>query len=116
MKLSDAEWAVLEVLWSGEQLALGEITSALQKWNKNTVYTYLIRMESKGLVQIDRSQPKPYSAAVTREFCARRERNELLTKVYGGAAGDLIAAFLKESAISPAEAERLKQMLEEMEV
>ncbi len=116
MKLSDAEWAVLEVLWSGEALALGEITSALQKWNKNTVYTYLIRMEAKGLVEIDRRRPKPYSAAVSREFCARRERNELLTKVYGGAAGDLIAAFLKESAISPAEAERLKKMLEEMEV
>ena len=119
MKLSEAEWAVMEVLWSGERFGLGEITHALARvkgWSKNTVYTYLTRMEGKGLVRIDRSQTKPYAAAVERETCARREREELLSKVYGGAAGELIAAFLKESAISPQEVERLRRLLDEMEV
>lgn len=119
MKLTDAQWAVLEVLWSGDRFSLGQITAALKTvngWNKNTVYTYLTRMEEKGLVSIDRTDDRPYAAAVTREECARQERAELLTRVYGGAAGDLIAAFLKESAISPKEAARLKKLLEEMEV
>lgn len=116
MRLTDAEWDVLEVLWSSERFTLGEITAALQKWSKNTVYTYLTRMETKGLVAIDRTLPKPYSAAVLREDCARKERNELLNKVYGGAAGELIAAFIKDTAISQEEVERLKKMLEEMEV
>lgn len=119
MKLSEAEWAVLNILWSGRRFSLKEITTALQKvngWNKNTVYTYLTRMEKKGLVAIERSQDKPYSAAVTKEYCAQKERNELLDKVYGGATGDLIAAFLKESSISSEERNRLKKMLDEMEV
>ncbi len=116
MRLTDAEWAVLEVLWSGERFALGEITAKLQKWSKNTVYTYLTRMETKGLVSIDHALPKPYAAAVCREDCARRERNELLNKVYGGAAGDLIAAFIKDTSISATEVKRLKKLLEEMEV
>ena len=119
MKLTEAQWTVLEVLWTGERFSLKEITAALKSvngWNKNTVYTYLTRMEEKGLVSIDRGGEKPYAAAVTREECARRERTELLTKVYGGAAGDLIAAFLRESAISPKEVARLKKLLEEMEV
>ena len=119
MKLTEAEWAVLDVLWTGERFSLGELTGALKPikgWNKNTVYTYLTRMEGKGLVSIDRSHPKPYGAAVSREQCARTEREELLSKVYGGAAGDLIAAFLKDSSLSRQEAERIRQMLDDMEV
>ena len=119
MKLTEAEWAVLEILWSGERFALKDITNALKNtkgWNKNTVYTYLTRMEAKGLVAIDRSKDKPYAPAVSRESCAKEERRELLDKVYGGAAGDLIAAFLKESEISSKEIDRLRKMLDDMEV
>ena len=119
MRLTEAEWAVLEILWSGERFALKDITNALKntkEWNKNTVYTYLTRMEAKGLVSIDRTQEKPYGTAVSRESCAKEKRKELLDKVYGGAAGDLIAAFLKESEISAKEVERLRKMLDDMEV
>ena len=119
MKLTDSEWAVMEALWTAEEHALGEITDALKSvngWNKNTVLTYLTRMEKKGIVKIDRGSDKPYSAAVSREECAREERQELLNKVYSGATGDLISAFLKESKISKKEVERLKKLLDEMEV
>lgn len=119
MKISESEWAVLSVLWSGSRFSLGEITQALQpvnNWNKNTVYTYLTRMEQKGLVTIDRTHTQPYSAAVSREDCARQERNELLHKVYDGAAGNLIAAFLKETTISAQEKKHLQELLNDMEV
>lgn len=119
MKLTDAEWAVMEVLWNGERFSLSEAVAALQPvkgWNKNTVFTYLTRMEHKGLVVIDRTHTRPYAAAVSREDCAREERDDLLCRVYGGAAGDLIAAFLKESSISREEVERLRKMLDDMEV
>ncbi len=119
MRLTDAEWSVMEMLWGQENMSLKELTQALQPingWNKNTVYTYLTRMEGKGLVSIDRTQARPYSAAVSREACARQERDDLLTKVYGGATGDLIAAFLKESKISQKEIARLRSMLDDMEV
>lgn len=119
MKLSEAEWSVMEVLWQGECFALKDITNALSEvnaWSKNTVYTYLNRMEVKGLVKIDRSSRAPYRAAVSRETCAKKERDELLSKVYSGAATDLIAAFLKESPISKEEVKRLRNLLDEMEV
>ena len=119
MRLTDAEWTVLEALWRGEGFALGELASVLKEangWNKNTVYTYLTRMAAKGLVRIDRAKPKPYSAALSREEWAESERGELLEQVYKGAAGELIAAFLKESRLSHAEYERLKRLIDEMEV
>lgn len=119
MRLTEAEWSVLEVLWREERMAFGDITRALEPihgWSKNTVHTYLTRMEHKGLVSIDRSQSKPYAANISREECAKEERKELLTKVYKGATGDLIAAFLKESSISQKEVKKLRKMLDEMEV
>lgn len=119
MKLTLPEWDIMEILWSGERFSLGEITALLKeshRWANNTVHTYLTRMNKKNLVIIDKKSSQPYKAAVTREDCAREERTELLEKVYSGAAGDLIAAFLKESSISKSEVEKLKKMLDDMEV
>ena len=74
-------------------------------------------MEAKGLVSIDKScTPHRYSYAVSREICAKAERSSLLRKVYKGAAGDLIAAFLKESKISEKERKELRKMLDDMDV
>jgi len=120
VKLTDAEWAVMQVLWAGEDFSLGEVVSALEptrNWRRNTVHTYLTRMEEKGLVDIRREkEPHRYAAAVSREDCARQERSQLLDRVYGGAAGDLIAAFLKESHITAEERDRLRKLLDDMEV
>ena len=119
MRMTESEWAVLEVLWRGERLALGDVVEQLVPvtgWSRNTVFTYLTRMEKKGLVTIDRTQTKPYTPAVRRENCAKEERTELLNRVYGGAAGDLVAAFLKETVISQNERDRLRKMLDDMEV
>lgn len=49
-KLSDAQWAVMEVLWTKKSLLLGEIVEQLKEktnWSRNTVHTYLTRMEKK---------------------------------------------------------------------
>ena len=119
-KLSDSEWLVMDILWSGESFLLGEITDSLYentKWSRNTVHTYLTRMEKKGLVAIARNaDPHRYSALVTREDCSRNERQQLLNKVYGGSVGDLVAAFLKESKITPEEKAKLNKLLDDMEV
>lgn len=119
MKLTEAEWSVLDALWEAKEASLKDLTDILepiQGWNKKTVFTYLTRMENKGLVSIDRTKDKPYSAAVTREACARQEREELCNKVYSGATGDMIAAFLKESTITKDEIDYLKKLLDNMEV
>ena len=43
-KLTEGEWAVLNALWTGDRLTLGEVTAALDpalRWRRNTVLTYL---------------------------------------------------------------------------
>ena len=118
MKLSDREWTVLGALWDFGGAALGEVTRALEPetgWSRNTVLTYLTRMEGKGLVSIDKEGcPRLYRAALSREEC--QAQDSFLRSVYRGATGDLVAAFLKEKPISGEEREALRRLLEEMEV
>jgi len=119
MKLSENEWAVMESLWRAPRRSFGTVCDELKTrkgWSKTTVHTYLTRMEKKGLVSIDHSLMEPYAAAVSHDECAKEEREELLDRVYGGETGELIAAFLKESNISREEVERLRRLLDEMEV
>lgn len=118
--LSDKEWLVLGVLWDSGGAALGEVTQALQGetgWSRNTVLTYLTRMEAKGLVSIEKEgYPRRYRAALSREACQTQARDSFLHQVYRGSTGDLVAAFLKEKPISREERDRLRRLLDEMEV
>ena len=120
MKLSDREWTVLDALWKSGEAELGTIVDALHGstgWSRNTVLTYLTRMEAKGLVEIAKEQnPHTYRAALDREDCQAQERRSFLNRVYGGSRGDLIAAFLREEPISQTELEDLRKLLDEMEV
>ncbi|MBR6119482.1 MAG: BlaI/MecI/CopY family transcriptional regulator [Oscillospiraceae bacterium] len=120
MKLSDREWTVLNALWDSGGAGLGELVKRLRPetgWSRNTVLTYLTRMEAKGLVRIDsQAVPHLYRAALDRDACRAQEGRSFLNSVYRGSAGDLIAAFLKQERISPQELERLRKLLDEMEV
>lgn len=119
-KLSEKEWLVLGALWNSGGAALGEITQALYGetgWSRNTVLTYLTRMEAKGLVTIDKEgYPRRYRAALDKSACQAQARDCFLKQVYQGAAGDLVAAFLKEKPVSAKERDELRRLLDEMEV
>lgn len=120
MNLSDREWIVLKALWETEGAELGTLVRILLEetgWNKNTVLTYLTRMEAKALVRIDKEvTPHRYYALVDKESCRKKERQSFLHRVYSGSTGELITAFLKEEQISPEEREKLRHLLDEMEV
>lgn len=120
MKLSEKEWPVLEVLWETKGCELGEIVEKLKKdtaWSRNTVHTYLTRMEGKGLVFIDKNEtPHIYKAAVSKNECQKNERKSFLHRVYNGSTSDMIAAFLKEEKITDEERKKLKDLLDNMEV
>ena len=81
-RLTDSEWQVLQVLWDTGGAALGEVAEALRPqtgWSRNTVLTYLTRMEKKGLVAIDKEgYPHRYRAALDQDACRAQERRSFL--------------------------------------
>lgn len=118
-KLSENEWLIMNVLWTGDNFSLGEIFTEVNKsisWSKNTVHTYLTRMQNKGLVKIDKLSKKPYSADVSKQECADEEFDALLNNVYQGQTSDLVTAFLKKSSISKKQRDDLLKLLDDMQV
>ena len=115
-KISDSEWKVMEILWEKGAATQSEVMDALEEnWNKNTVYTFLSRLEHKSLVAAEGS-PKRYAAIIGREECVRQEEESFLNKVYHGSAGQLVAAFVGEGRLTEKDRAMLKQLLEEMDV
>ena len=117
--ITDSEWKVLEVLWAQGPAPLGQILAALAPdtgWSRTTVHTYLTRMTAKGLVAAGEESPRRYRAAVSRQECAGGARRDLLERVYGGSAGALVAAFVRDGGLTKAERAELRRLLDEMEV
>jgi len=115
-KISDSEWKIMEIIWEKGSVLQSDIMDALHgKWNKNTVYTFLSRLEQKGLVAAE-GTPKQYRAVVSREDCVAQEEENFLNKIYHGSAGKMVTAFLQEGRLTADEVEELKKLLEGMEI
>ena len=80
--------------------------------------TYLTRMERKGAGVHRQGVVPPHlpGRPWTGRPAGPGERQNFLDRVYHGSAGDLVAAFLKESPISAEERARLKALLDDMDV
>ena len=116
-RISDSEWPVMQILWEHESLTQMEIMQQLSReWNKNTVHTFLTRLEKKGLVMIDKTvSPHLYQATVKREECVYQEKQSFLNKVYAGSVGKLVSSFLQDGDLSKEEIADLRKMLDSMD-
>lgn len=113
-RISDAEWGVLDALWEHEGSTVAELTDLLADtgWKRNTVHTFLTRMETKGCVRCDTTQsPKRYYSAVAREACRREETENFLSRVWQGSAAKLVSAFVRENRLTEEETNALRQLL-----
>lgn len=119
MRISDAEWEVLEVLWDVGEVGASDLVSRLapaRGWKPTTIKTLLSRLVKKEAVGY---RPHPqgfrYFALVSKAECAARERRSLLDKVYRGNRRSMLAAFLAEERLSEDDLEALRQLLADKE-
>lgn len=117
-RISEAEWQVMEVLWtcgpSTTTQVLGYLPSG--KWSRNTVHTFLTRLEGKGAVISEIGEHgRCFIAAVSRERCRREENRFFLQRVYHGSVGAMMKNFLQEEPLSKEEIAQLRELLDEAE-
>ncbi len=118
--LSDSELEVMEVLWKkNEPMSFGELldyfnTCTEKSWKKQTLNTFLFRMQQKNLVQIiAEGRYKQYIPSMSREEYLLKESKAFLDKNYQGSIVKMIAAFNGGEELEKDEIARLKQLLEE---
>lgn len=115
--ISDAEWAVMSVLWKRGLGTAADVVDELadaRNWSHRTIRTLLARLVEKGaLTTAEDGHRYVYTPAVTRQRCVREEGRSFLEKVFGGDVNSLLMHFARESNLTAADIRKLKQMLEE---
>ena len=117
-KLTNAELAVMELLWDSGQLTARQIREQLyddsKKSQHGTVQRLLQSLEEKGFVHRDRTLGVHlFSALISREAYGGLQLESLAAKLTGGSIAPLLTHLLDEKKLGKAEIKRLRKLLEE---
>ncbi len=118
-KPTDAELAILRVLWERGPSTVREVTDAIQE-ERGTGYTTALKlmqiMTEKGLVQRDdTNRSHVYEAVVPAEETQRQLVGDLLDRAFGGSAQQLVLQALSGRKASRADLAEIRKLLDEME-
>ena len=115
--ISDAEWAVMAVLWDGGPATAAAVVSAVagpKRWSPRTVKTLLGRLAKKRAVTTaPAGREYVYTAAVTRDAVVRAESRSFLARAFGNAVGPMLVQFVRQADLSPDEVEQLRRALDD---
>ncbi|NOJ97396.1 BlaI/MecI/CopY family transcriptional regulator [Corallococcus sp. CA049B] len=114
---TDAELAILRVLWDGGARTVREVHETLQDGSGyTTVLKTMQIMTEKGLVTRDESQrAHVYSARLPRESTQQQLVTDLMDRVFGGSPARLALQALSTKKTSPEELAELRQLLDSLE-
>ena len=113
--ISDAEREVMEMLWKQKEAIkqselLTLFAEAGKEWKRQTLNTFLARLEEKELVVRESRMVK---AAYTEEEYNCLQMKEAIGQMYGGKLSNFVLAFTKEHGISKEDEEELLRLLQE---
>lgn len=116
---TDAELAILRVLWDRGPSTVRDVTEALHE-ERGTGYTTALKllqiMTEKGLVQRDDSQrTHVYEAVAPAEVTQRQLVSDLLDRAFRGSTPQLVLQVLSTKRASRAELAEIRQLLDAME-
>jgi predicted transcriptional regulator len=114
---SDAEFAILTVLWRSGPSTVREVHEALAR---DTGYTNTLKqmqvMHEKGLLErSERFRSHVYAPAITREEAQARFAGELMNRVFEGSVRNLVLGALTAQRASAEDREEIVRMLDAFE-
>ena len=116
VRLSEAEWEVMEVLWSaGQPLTAADIASRVpddRDWQMATVKSLLSRLLAKGAVSPDKDGRRfLYSPVIERDSYVGGESRRFVDRLFGGRLSPLIAHLAEEEALSASDVAEIEALL-----
>ena len=115
-KISEAEWRVCRVLWAQSPMTANEIVANLEDktdWNPRTVKTLINRLVKKNILGYENhGREYHYFPRLSERECVLAQTQSFVKRVFDGAAGAMVAAFIENQQLSPKEVDELRQILE----
>jgi len=117
--IPDSELDVLKVLWERDKATVRECLETLRtagrQWSYATVATLLDRLETKGLVDSDRSELAfVYRPTISSQEVRQRRVSSLVDKLYQGEPGLLVLHLLKSHPLDASQAMEVRDVLDQM--
>jgi BlaI family transcriptional regulator, penicillinase repressor len=115
MKLSQAEWQIMNALWAGHPATARQIAERLPKevnWAYTTIKTMLTRLAAKKAVkETKKGNVGVYEPAISRGNARRSAVKSLVNQAFDGAFGPLMHFLMNEESLSEAQRRELIQAL-----
>lgn len=115
-ELTEAEWAIMKIVWENEPCAAGTVQEALEKskdWAYSTVKTTMDRMVSKGLLEITKIRNlQLFSSRVSEEDAKKGEFRKMLKRAFNGALTPMMQFLIEQEGLSKDELSQLRQFVD----
>ena len=117
-RISDAEHAVMEVLWEESPLTAQEVAErvpAERDWSANTVKTLLGRLLAKNAIAHEEEGRRYlYRPLVQREDYVAGESQRLLDRLFGGKLPPLVAHLAERDQLTAQDIAEIEAILKEL--
>lgn len=112
LRLSDAEWKVMGVVWERNPANAREVLETLEAetdWAYSTVKTLLTRLAEKGAVSVTkRGNTRWFEPIVSRTGAQRSALRSLLDRAFDGTLGSLVHHLVEREELSAEELDALE--------
>jgi BlaI family transcriptional regulator, penicillinase repressor len=117
-RISDAEHAVMEVLWDKSPLTAQEVAErvpAERDWSANTVKTLLGRLLAKNAIaHEEQGRRYLYRPLVEREDYVAGESRRLIDRLFGGKLTPLVAHLAERDELTAQDIAEIETLLREL--
>lgn len=115
-RIADAEWRVMEIVWSQGPIAAAEVVAALQEqtdWKPTTIKTLLHRLVRKRCLSFRKDGNRyVYRAKIAREQCLREVSESFLDRFFEGETLPLLLHFARSGKLQPGDLDEIKRRLD----
>ena len=117
-RISDAEAAVMTILWVKSPLTAQDIIGSLSAergWSANTVKTLLARLVGKKAVAYEEDGRRYlYRPLLTHDDYASSESRRLIDRIFGGRLTPLVAHLADRNALTPEDIAEIEAILKDL--
>jgi len=116
MKLTEAEWQIMNALWQKHPATARDIMDRLDRrinWAYTTIKTMLTRLvEKKAVGEVKQGNTSVYEPLVSQRKARLSAFRSLLDQAFDGAVGPLVHFLAEEEQLTAQEKAELKELLE----
>lgn len=112
LRLGVIEARFADIIWENEPLSSGELVKLCEEelgWKKSTMYTVLKRLCERGIF---RNEKGIVSSVMTKAEYSAAQSEKFVEETFDGSLPAFLAAFTARKALTKAEVEEIKKMID----